>query len=152
MSTRARKGKVGRSFGVCHHLHMLCIVTSWLPPPDCCAATAGCQHGQACLVRWLLLLLLPQVLDVLCGASEYDELPVRHNEDVLNTQLAQQVGWGRQGRGSTKGVRVCLCGCTAPQTSPCVCVLAGMSTHHQAAAFAVLIGQRQPDVSACVQN
>lgn len=28
---------------------------------------------------------------MLCGASEYDELPVRHNEDVLNSQLAQQV-------------------------------------------------------------
>lgn len=32
-----------------------------------------------------------QVLDVLTGASEYDELPVRHNEDVLNTQLAREV-------------------------------------------------------------
>lgn len=32
-----------------------------------------------------------QVLEVLCGASEYDELPVRHNEDMLNTQLAKQV-------------------------------------------------------------
>jgi hypothetical protein len=28
---------------------------------------------------------------VLTGASEYDELPVRHNEDVLNTQLAREV-------------------------------------------------------------
>lgn len=32
-----------------------------------------------------------QVLDVLTSCSEYDELPVRHNEDVLNTQLARQV-------------------------------------------------------------
>lgn len=62
-------------------------------------------------MRWLLLLLLLllQVLDVLCGASEYDELPVRHNEDVLNTQLAQQVcvGGGRLGRGSTRK-RACV--------------------------------------------
>jgi hypothetical protein len=67
-------------------------------------------------VRWrllllLLLLLLLQVLDVLCGASEYDELPVRHNEDVLNTQLAQQVGvtWLGLGWGapSHAGIGVC---------------------------------------------
>jgi hypothetical protein len=31
------------------------------------------------------------VLDVLTSCSEYDELPVRHNEDVINTQLARQV-------------------------------------------------------------
>ncbi|KAK9846320.1 hypothetical protein WJX81_001437 [Elliptochloris bilobata] len=31
------------------------------------------------------------VLDVLCAASEYDELPVRHNEDKLNAALAQEV-------------------------------------------------------------
>jgi hypothetical protein len=58
---------------------------------------------EACLMVLLLLLLLLfvvacccccccQVLDVLCASSEYDELPVRHNEDVLNTQLARQVG------------------------------------------------------------
>lgn len=28
-----------------------------------------------------------QVLEVLCSAREYDELPVRHNEDKLNTTL-----------------------------------------------------------------
>eukprot|EP00882_Tetradesmus_deserticola_P026910 GHRQ01029731.1.p1 GENE.GHRQ01029731.1~~GHRQ01029731.1.p1 ORF type:complete len:372 (+),score=180.37 GHRQ01029731.1:361-1476(+) len=32
-----------------------------------------------------------QVLGVLTSCSEYDELPVRHNEDVLNAQLARQV-------------------------------------------------------------
>jgi hypothetical protein len=35
-----------------------------------------------------------QVLGVLTACSEYDELPVRHNEDVINTQLARQVGPG----------------------------------------------------------
>lgn len=42
-------------------------------------------------VPLLPLLPPPQVLDVLTSCSEYDELPVRHNEDVLNTQLARQV-------------------------------------------------------------
>lgn len=32
-----------------------------------------------------------QVLGVLCAACEYDELPVRHNEDKLNAALAQDV-------------------------------------------------------------
>lgn len=44
-----------------------------------------------CPVLWLYCCAVLQVLDVLSTASEYDELPVRHNEDVLNTQLAQQV-------------------------------------------------------------
>ncbi|KAK9868384.1 hypothetical protein WJX84_004044 [Apatococcus fuscideae] len=30
---------------------------------------------------------IPKVLEVLCSAREYDELPVRHNEDQLNTTL-----------------------------------------------------------------
>ncbi|KAK9850259.1 hypothetical protein WJX84_005584 [Apatococcus fuscideae] len=30
---------------------------------------------------------VPKVLEVLCSAREYDELPVRHNEDKLNTTL-----------------------------------------------------------------
>ena len=29
-----------------------------------------------------------QVLDVLCAVAEYDELPVRHNEDKLNMTLS----------------------------------------------------------------
>ncbi|GAB4820015.1 hypothetical protein N2152v2_007061 [Parachlorella kessleri] len=33
------------------------------------------------------------LLRVLCAASEYDELPVRHNEDRLNTVMAGQVRW-----------------------------------------------------------
>ena len=34
-----------------------------------------------------------QLLHVLCGVAEYDELPVRHNEDKINTSLAQEVRW-----------------------------------------------------------
>ena len=34
-----------------------------------------------------------QVLHVLCGVAEYDELPVRHNEDKINTSLAGEVRW-----------------------------------------------------------
>ncbi|GMH32834.1 hypothetical protein BSKO_00668 [Bryopsis sp. KO-2023] len=33
------------------------------------------------------------LLQVLCHAAEYDELPVRHNEDKLNSVMAQQVRW-----------------------------------------------------------
>lgn len=33
------------------------------------------------------------LLPVLCAAAEYDELPVRHNEDRLNVILAQSVRW-----------------------------------------------------------
>jgi len=36
------------------------------------------------------------VLITLCSASEYSELPVRHNEDLLNAKLATQVRWGCQ--------------------------------------------------------
>jgi hypothetical protein len=36
---------------------------------------------------------LEQLTGVLCAAAEYDELPVRHNEDKLNAELANQVGW-----------------------------------------------------------
>ncbi|KAM9426396.1 activating signal cointegrator 1 complex subunit 3 [Pholidichthys leucotaenia] len=34
---------------------------------------------------------LHELLSVLCDAEEYAELPVRHNEDQLNSQLAQQL-------------------------------------------------------------
>ena len=30
-------------------------------------------------------------MDVLCGVAEYDELPVRHNEDKLNMTLSESV-------------------------------------------------------------
>ena len=34
---------------------------------------------------------LEQLLGVLCGVAEYDELPVRHNEDKVNAELARQI-------------------------------------------------------------
>ena len=34
---------------------------------------------------------LEQLLGILCGVAEYDELPVRHNEDKVNAELARQV-------------------------------------------------------------
>ena len=34
---------------------------------------------------------LEALLHVLCGVAEYDELPVRHNEDKVNAELARQV-------------------------------------------------------------
>uniref|UniRef100_A0A8C7XEW1 Activating signal cointegrator 1 complex subunit 3 n=1 Tax=Oryzias sinensis TaxID=183150 RepID=A0A8C7XEW1_9TELE len=36
-------------------------------------------------------LLIPELLSILTDAEEYAELPVRHNEDQLNSQLAQQL-------------------------------------------------------------
>ncbi|KAL4422681.1 hypothetical protein ABPG75_008878 [Micractinium tetrahymenae] len=48
-------------------------------------ATFAQQLGPGMDVRALL--------PVLCGAAEYDELPVRHNEDRLNVILAQSVRW-----------------------------------------------------------
>lgn len=40
------------------------------------------------------MLCAPQdLLRVLCAAAEYDDLPVRHNEDRLNTAMAGQVRW-----------------------------------------------------------
>eukprot|EP01094_Clydonella_sp_ATCC50884_P027738 TRINITY_DN8091_c1_g1_i2.p1 TRINITY_DN8091_c1_g1~~TRINITY_DN8091_c1_g1_i2.p1 ORF type:complete len:1749 (+),score=740.80 TRINITY_DN8091_c1_g1_i2:384-5249(+) len=34
---------------------------------------------------------IESLLSVLCATAEYDELPVRHNEDLLNEQLAEEV-------------------------------------------------------------
>ena len=34
-----------------------------------------------------------QVLFVLCAVAEYDELPVRHNEDKVNAALSETVRW-----------------------------------------------------------
>lgn len=34
------------------------------------------------------------ILYTLCSTHEYDELPVRHNEDLLNQDLANEVMWG----------------------------------------------------------
>ncbi|KAH3764158.1 activating signal cointegrator 1 complex subunit 3 [Pelomyxa schiedti] len=41
--------------------------------------------GPSCDIRTLL--------DILCKVTEYDELPVRHNEDKINAQLAEEVPW-----------------------------------------------------------
>merc|ERR1711871_153263 len=38
-------------------------------------------------------LSLQELAKVLADAHEYDELPVRHNEDQLNEQLARIVPW-----------------------------------------------------------
>lgn len=35
---------------------------------------------------------------MLCSVPEYDELPVRHNEDKLNMDLAQAVKWPVESR------------------------------------------------------
>ena len=35
-------------------------------------------------------LSLEELLIVLCDATEFDELPVRHNEDLLNADLAKK--------------------------------------------------------------
>ena len=47
----------------------------------------------ACVVPLCCIAVLQGLLWVLCSAAEYDELPVRHNEDRLNTVLAGQVRW-----------------------------------------------------------
>lgn len=36
---------------------------------------------------------LQAVLGAACGVSEYDELPVRHNEDKVNMGLSADVRW-----------------------------------------------------------
>ena len=36
---------------------------------------------------------LPLLLRVLCDASEFDELPVRHNEEHVNAQMARELPW-----------------------------------------------------------
>ena len=39
-----------------------------------------------------------QALDVLCGVAEYDDMPVRHNEDLVNAKFGERIaalgGWG----------------------------------------------------------
>ena len=36
---------------------------------------------------------LPSVLTALCNAVEFNELPVRHNEEILNAELAKKLPW-----------------------------------------------------------
>ena len=60
--------------GLCHAL------SRGVPLPSCV------QSGTAHPI-WLTW----QVLDVLCAVAEYNELPVRHNEDKLNMALSEGV-------------------------------------------------------------
>ena len=39
-----------------------------------------------------------QVLHVLCGVAEYDEMALRHNEDKINTTLSGEVRWPTDSR------------------------------------------------------
>lgn len=57
----------------------------------CLAAGLQGTAGRAAM-------LVVQVLHVLCGVAEYDELPVRHNEDKLNATLAGEVRWPTDSR------------------------------------------------------
>ncbi len=55
---------------------------------------------------------LSRLLQVLCMATEYAELPVRHNEDGLNEEMASDAGirWPLQSRDwEDPGVKVCCC-------------------------------------------
>ena len=58
--------------------------------------TPLCQSWQlvfSCKLLGGVFAAVPQVLHVLCGVAEYDELPVRHNEDKINTALSGEVRW-----------------------------------------------------------
>eukprot|EP00455_Lapot_gusevi_P038061 TRINITY_DN4267_c0_g1_i7.p1 TRINITY_DN4267_c0_g1~~TRINITY_DN4267_c0_g1_i7.p1 ORF type:complete len:582 (-),score=192.11 TRINITY_DN4267_c0_g1_i7:80-1714(-) len=37
---------------------------------------------------------IPAILDLLTSAAEYDDLPVRHNEEYINEELSRHVAWG----------------------------------------------------------
>ncbi|KAM3573234.1 hypothetical protein VYU27_004769 [Nannochloropsis oceanica] len=41
--------------------------------------------------------IVPALATLLAEAQEYEELPVRHNEDLLNAGLAEEVGWSVRG-------------------------------------------------------
>lgn len=49
-------------------------------------------------MRWFTVTLLPEndipaLLKILCNTTEYEEIPVRHNEDKLNAELAPKLPW-----------------------------------------------------------
>ena len=48
----------------------------------------------------------------MCGVTEYEELPVRHNEDVLNMRLSTEV------LTHSAGHYLELCQCTCPYGEP----------------------------------
>lgn len=73
---------------------MLLRKNSAIPPQALAYSVGSCQYvltRRGCAMR------VQAVMGALCGASEYDELPVRHNEDNLNLGLSKEVGraaWG----------------------------------------------------------
>jgi hypothetical protein len=64
---------------------------STLAAACCCAGANGARVRTGVRVDPNLDHNPAQVLGVLCAAAEYDELPVRHNEDKLNLALAGEV-------------------------------------------------------------
>ena len=65
-----------------HHPHAFCL--HWV-------ARHASTHAR--LPLHPPMLPMQSLLPVLCAAAEYDELPVRHNEDKLNVVLNQSVRW-----------------------------------------------------------
>ena len=56
--------------------------------------TVGLFHSHLASTANARSAFLPQqALTLLCDAAEYDELPVRHNEELLNAELARTVPW-----------------------------------------------------------
>ena len=41
----------------------------------------------------MFLSFVQAVLHAMCGVTEYEELPVRHNEDILNLRLSAEVSF-----------------------------------------------------------
>ena len=58
-----------------------------------CSFPKGCEKGFFQSATQSPLFLHMQVLFVLCAVAEYDELPVRHNEDKVNAALSETVRW-----------------------------------------------------------
>lgn len=52
---------------------------------------------------------LPTLLRILCDASEFDELPVRHNEEHVHAEMARELPWCvGEGRGAVRrSLRAC---------------------------------------------
>ncbi len=89
MDVRVRAGrrcrKQGARVGAHRRLRRPTCVASCRASCPCLTVGPSCCHCCPCRTQALL--------PVLCAAAEYDELPVRHNEDRLNVILAQEVRW-----------------------------------------------------------
>jgi hypothetical protein len=59
-------------------------------PKEACPVLRG-VGGVTHPPMWILKFIAMQVLGLLCAVAEYDEMPVRHNEDKLNLTLSQAV-------------------------------------------------------------